>query len=396
MGSYAVLCCAAQDWLINLLTSVFYVGFKGRTGSGKGTAVESTILLTRNGEILSSASPAYLNDLFNAGNTAVGFQQADKTIQKDDTIKAILLNGYRRGASSGIMVPAGKTGGWIRSKLDIFGLKVYDFPVSIDAHLLSRSIVLDMEKDDSVDRALDGEDKAEALAPVRAWLELQAARINLEWDRARVANLRRDPVFRQRVAALKGAQGRDHVIGAALLLISDLFGWDQEEASRQLLAGRRQIEDFSQEEEVRTYFEDIWDGTAGFQVTFDGALVGLNEQRAQARQTTLTRRGLSTILQDLGLRKDSDEWSKPTSGPYRKKWLIKPGRLLAETGAFEGIGGKRPPTEVTALAPLPPLLPMKDVRTRPPSNPELGHEPPASAATKGVARQSTVEESPHP
>jgi hypothetical protein len=360
VGPYAILAAAAQDWAVDLLTSVFYVGFKGRTGSGKGTAVESTILLTRSGEILSNATPAYLNDLFNSGNTAVGFQQADKTIQKDETVKAILLNGYRRGASSGIMVPASEGRGWVRSKLDIFGLKVYDFPVTIDTHLLSRSVVLDMETDNSVDRALDGEDKAEALAPVRLWLEAQSIRIKQKWTRARVAGLRQDRRFRSRVAALRGVHGRDHVIGAALLLVSDLYGWDQEEASRQLLSRRRQVEDFSQEEEVHTYLEGLWDGTPDFLVTFDSVLEGLNEKRGRARLDGFSSRGLSSLLQDLGLRKDSGEWFKPTSGPMRKKWVVKPGRLLAEIGANGSNGGNELTSDGRRLPPLPSMPPVTE------------------------------------
>ena len=358
VGSYGILAGAAQDWIIELLTSVFFVGFKGRTGAGKGTAVESTILLTRNGEILSNATAPYLNDLFNSGNTAVGFQQADKTIQRNEDIKTILLNGYRRGASSGIMVPASQGRGWVRSKLDIFGFKVYDFPVSIDTHLLNRSLVFDMEPDDSVDRALDGEDKAEALAPVRLWLEAQSVCVKQEWTTAKVRALRRDPTFRKRVADLKGAHGRDHVIGAALLLVSDLFGWDQEAASRQLLSRRRQIEDFSQEEEVRTYLEGIWDETPIFQVTFESVLVGLNEKRTKARQNTFSARGLSTVLQDLGFRKDSDEWFKPTSGPYRKMWVIRPGRFLTDIGGNGGNGGKGSSSDGERLPSMPPMPPF--------------------------------------
>ena len=350
LGPFVILAGAAQDWIIDLLTSVFYIGFKGRTGSGKGTGVESTILLTRKGIILSSASAPYLNHVFNQGNTAVGFQQADKTIARNEDLKAILLNGYRRGATTGIMVPAPKGRGWEPSNLDIFGFKVFDFPVTIDTHLLSRSIILEMDTDNSVDRALDGEDKAEALAPVRLWMEAQAARVKDQWTQGRVASLRRDPKFRERVKGLRGTHGRDHVIGANLLLISDLFEWNLEQEIREIIGNRRQVEDFSKEERVRTYLEKVWDGSPDFTLTFDGLLEGLNEKQAKGGQDYFSSRGLSAVLQDLGFRKDTEEWERPTSGTHRKVWVIRPHRVLSPTEGIEGNEGTGPTSGRKALA----------------------------------------------
>lgn len=330
-GSVQILNVMAQDYVLDFLDSTVYLGFKGRSGAGKGTALESAILLARDGQVLSVTTPADLSAAL-AEKRAIGIPEADSLIHKDPIVAKILRDGYRRGNVYGFMVPLnGKE--WKRETRDLFGVKVFDFHVSFDAHVLGRSIVLEMEPDNSVDLAMDAEKKARRLAPVRAYLAREAERIRRDWTKEKTDGLWDDPKFRAEVRDLGGKVGRDHVVGANLLLVARLFGWDLKKELRRAMRGRRTLDDLSEESEVADAIRELagQDGAAEPTLELPTALLleHLNAQRAKLRMRTLTPQGLGSILGDLGFKRDED-LVKATSGPNRGKNVLLPCRFLRE------------------------------------------------------------------
>lgn len=211
---FPVLLFGAEAHLVDLLESVFYLGFKGPTGSGKGTGVETAILLTPEGEVLGSTTEAYLATVLDEGK-AVGIEEADKLLEKNRAIGALLRNGYRRGTYYGfkVQVEEGKRTAWKQAKRSLFGPKAFDFHSALEPHLLGRTVVVEMQAQNDVDLALDAEHKARYLAPVRLWLARLANPIfaDKEAAKARVRSLWENPAFRARVRGLGGKTGRDHV-----------------------------------------------------------------------------------------------------------------------------------------------------------------------------------------
>lgn len=332
-GPMLILVTAGQDHVIDLLDSTVLLGFKGRSGAGKGTALESTILLTRKGQVLSVTTPADLSAALAEGR-AIGIPEADSLFHKDPIVAKILRDGYRRGPEYGFMVPVnGKE--WKRETRSLFGFKAFDYHVSFDPHVLGRSVVLEMEPDDSVDLAMDAEKKARHLAPVRAFLARESERVKRVWTREKVDALWDSPEFRADVKALGGKVGRDHVCGADLLLVSRLFGWDLAKELRKAIRSRRTLDDLSDEAEVAEAIRELAKAEEGktcepsFELPTEQLLVHLNTRRDRAHLGKLTPKGLGSVLADLGFKHDAD-WLKAKAGPNRDKVVLLPHAFLKE------------------------------------------------------------------
>ncbi len=339
---WAVLIWGAQCHLVDLLTSVFYLGFAGPTGSGKGTGVESALELAPNGVNL-GAKPtvAFLARALDEGR-AIGVQQWDDIFEEDAQLAAIVLTGYRRGAKYGLMVP-GKGKAWDPKEVDIFGPKVFDYRGPLDAHLLGRTVGVAMAPDNSVDRALDAEDKAEHLAPVRLWLAGLAERAKEEWTPERAVALRKDPAFRAKVVEMGGRVGRDHVVASILLLVCRVMGWDADAVVKSIITGRRTVDVLGPEAEVAQAILDLVGGQVvahgdGSEWTMAGReelptemlLQYINDRRDALHLRGLSPRRLGGILGDLGFVRGGRAWYRARAGDNRNKWVVLPGKHMAD------------------------------------------------------------------
>lgn len=321
----AALIFAAQAYVVDLLESVFYLAFKGKSGAGKGTAVESAILLTPTGIVLGNTTPAYLSAVLTAGRT-IGIEEADTIIKRSPEIAMLLRAGYRAGIAAGLMVPVGENA-WLATKRSLFGPKTFDFHTTLETHLLGRTHVVDMEPDDSVDRAMDAEKKRKVLEPVRVWLANQAEKAMGSWTRDRVEAHWDDPAFRRRVAAMGGSTGREHVIAANMLLVADIMGWDYDAIVKELMANRKTIDEFSDEAVVAEKILSIVGTNPRPEIEIsvvDELLEGINNDRHRLRLGPMTPHKLAAVLKEIGFTKtgDSPTYYKAKSGPYRDRQVI--------------------------------------------------------------------------
>jgi len=344
LAPFAMIAGAAQQHVLDLLDSVFYVAFSGKTGSGKGTSVEATLLMTPGGGVvLSGSSPAALAAALEEG-LAIGVEELHKLLERDEFIGKLFRDGYRRGPSVALMVPGEGGKGWVRGSRSLFGFKVYDFHVSIDPHLLARTLVFPMAESSDSGLALDAEKKARHLSPIQKWLAARALEVHREWSKAQVDELWDLPEFRKAVEELKGKTGRDHVLAATLLLICRLFGWASYEARiPDLLETRKSVADLSEEAEVADAIHLIAgdDPSRDLLITTSALLEQLNKARDRTGQRRMTARKLGDCLTDLGYVKgkpsDSDaSWYKAKEAQYRDQWVISPHKvahvaLLAQT-----------------------------------------------------------------
>ena len=326
----ALLTWAGQAHIVDLLESVFYLAFHGKTGSGKGTGVETCVHLSPDGILVGTGSEAYLAARLDEGKT-VGIEEADILMKKNETIEGLLRNGYRRGAKYGKMVPKGKAG-WEAQEYDIFGPKVFDYHASMSAHILGRSVAIGMRADNSVDRALDAERKAAHVAPVRRWLEGEASEARKAgWTKERVDALWEDSLFRERVAGMGGKWGRDHVISAIMLTVCEVFGWDLGGMLRDVMVNRKTLDEYGLGAEALEILKEDFVDNPEWIYPFDRLHHAVNDRRKQLNLRGVSAVALSTALQDLGFEKDGDYYYKETQrGEYRQKMILKPWEVVKE------------------------------------------------------------------
>src|SRR5207249_7833716 len=105
-----VILGAAQDHIIDLLQTVFYLIFGGGPDTGKGTANAASMALCRNGVVLGGASGPYLRDTLGAGR-AVAISEFETLLKENPQLLAVVRNGNRRiTAKVGLKIPSGN--GW--------------------------------------------------------------------------------------------------------------------------------------------------------------------------------------------------------------------------------------------------------------------------------------------
>jgi hypothetical protein len=340
---YTVLIWGAHTHLIDRFESTFYLGFKGKTGAGKGTSVESCIALTPNGEVLGETTESYLASATDDGK-AIGVEELDLLLERNPYIESLFRSGYRRGAYGGFKAPAKEGKGWEQARRSLFGPKVYDTHAGPSGHLLGRSILIEMEPDDSVDRALDAEYKVEALSPVKAWLAAKARRALEEWPPERFRAWWDSPEFRERVRKLGGRGGRDHVIGALMLATCDMMEWSLDAEIGTILAGRATIEEFGVEMEVLDALRELAPAPKlDTEVLFADVLKTVNAERKRTGVgRSLNGKTLAGPLKELGFKKGgdgsdtSDEWFKAKAGPNRDRSVLRPYRVLASFAPIPG------------------------------------------------------------
>jgi hypothetical protein len=228
---------------------------------------------------------------------------------------------------------------WVPRERSIFGPKSFDFHTRLDPHLLGRTVVIDLSPDNGIDRALDAENKARHLSGVREWLAREAKKAKEKWTPEKVRARWDSPEFRARVACMGGEVGRDHVIAATLLFVSDVFGWNFEDAIQVIIRGRRRFEEQGEESEVAEMILALTprgsDGAVevvepDFEIRTDALLTAINDERKGMGQIAMSRHRLRDVLLDLGFRSGSENWRKSTAGENRNRWVIRPGGLISK------------------------------------------------------------------
>lgn len=321
----ALFLWAGQERMLHALSTVFYLGFRGPTGSGKGTAIEACLALTQKGIVLSDTTEAYLESVLDESRP-VGIQELGRLLRSRDRMLQLLLNGYRAGSSGGgKMVKNKDTDQWERKTINTYGPKAFDFHTSLDGHLLSRTVVIEMVPDRSVERALSGEFKADELAPVREWLDTEAEKKLSTWTAERIRHLWRSREFQRRVRALGGDSGRDHVIGSVMLTVSDAFGWGVDPQVASLIARNRKVsDDIGDEAEVAQAILTMTGGAGGAASPLSVAdiLKSINDDRYRLRLPPMTQAALAGVLIDLRFERGKTYLKHRGTGPLRDRWVI--------------------------------------------------------------------------
>lgn len=322
---YTLLLWAGQSYVLKLLTTVFYVGFHGPTGSGKTTGVESCVAISKDGQVLGSCTESYLRDELHDGKT-VGITEVDRLITRSEAIATLLRNGYRPGAEYGFKVPSGEKS-WERVRRSVFGPKVFDFNTSIDGHIQNRSILIEMQRDASVDRVLDAEDKVVHLAPVKAWLTADAEKAMQQWAPERAQALRKNQAFREKLKELRAEFPRDIGIAATMMTVAKVFGWNIVNTIFEIVKNRSVVEEYGEEMEVAEAILALTTRMGDEELQTDKVLGRLNDHRRTLGLRSMSPQQFAANLKVLGFRK-GETWYKATTKPFRNQSVIRPYPIL--------------------------------------------------------------------
>ncbi len=300
---------SAHSYLIDLFNATVYLGFRGPKGSGKTTATEISTYLARDGELLTDTTDAYLSTVLDDGRT-VGLDEADKVLRahRQGMIASLLRSGYTRGLDYGLKewVPGdgnGK-GSWGTVRRSLFGPKVFNFHSNLEAALLSRTLVIDMEPCDDSDMAVRNLFKGKFLGTVKEWLKQGSSEALRNWTREAVEKLMLSEDFLREVKAMPALTGRDYQLASILLATAKVLGWDLGDLLARVLEGRRTLDEFSDEAHVASYLLDCWDGKkAEVFVPTMHVLETVNAERDRAKQRPMHGNRLGEVLKELGFRK---------------------------------------------------------------------------------------------
>lgn len=317
---------AAQDHVIDLLNTSFYLIFSGGPDTGKGTANGCAMALCRDGIVLSSSSGPYLRDTL-GNDRAVAISEFETLLKENKELLAVIRNGNRRlTAKVGLKIPAGK--GWTNAEVNTFGFKSMDYHDRLDAHVLGRALQFEMVRSKELDIALNAEYLAKRLAPVRAWLAYRAdlAR-KAGWTPERVEAVFESKEFRDRVKRFHNAWGRHGVIAAYLLLLNDIFQFGLEEIIRELMDAREpEMSELAQE--VREAIDElVGDEPKPTDQLRENDIVARMNLMREERHVPPWKSGIKGPLRELGFNPKSQDWipaRKNWSGPHRGKAVVLP------------------------------------------------------------------------
>lgn len=323
---YCLIFGAAQDHVIDLLHTVFYLVVSGGPDTGKGTANAAAMALCRNGIVLGGASGPYLRDTLGGGR-AIAISEFETLLKENPQLLAVIRNGNRRiTAKVGLKIPVGN--GWMNVEVDTFGFKAMDFHDRLDSHVLGRSLSFEMVRSKNLDVAMDAEYLMERLGPVRAWLAYRADRAKANgWTADTVRETWDSEEFRGRVRTFRDAWGRHGIIAAYLLLLNDIFGFGLADQVRQIM-DTRELEISAAAQEVQEAIDELVGPdpkpTDEFRVN-DDVLAKVNAIR-KARGLP-PRTGITGALRELLFSTRSQDWvpaKKNRGGLNRGKAVILP------------------------------------------------------------------------
>ena len=336
---YALILGAAQDYVIDLLESVFYVLFAGGTNTGKGTATAVAMALTRNGVVLGSASPAALRDTLGDGR-ACGVSEMESLLKDNPELLGIMRNGNRRATSKvRLKIPEGKN--WVTVEVDTFGYKVLDKHERLDTHVTNRALTYEMETSKNLDIAMNAEFHVhEWCAPIRRMLAFRAERAKAAgWDARKVIETWDSAEFRARVKTFRNAYARQGIIAAYLLLLNDMFEFDLEEEMR-VAINAREVEISEVGEEVREAIEALAEGLElkpDMQMSVPDILTKVNQLRKERGLNS--RNYVTGGLRDHQFSAKKQDWvpaKKNWSGPHRGHAIVLPYEHIIAWRAEQG------------------------------------------------------------
>lgn len=292
---------ASHSHLIELFDVALYLGFEGRTGSGKSTATEISVAIAKDGVFLTDTTPAYLSNVLHEGKT-IGTDELDVFLnaKKGEIVSSVFRGGYRRGAKRGVRIQQGNK--WVNTTLELFGDKAFNFRSKLDSATMSRAMVIQLKPCDGEDIPINNTFLRERyVSIVKRWIELKARKVRASWDRFDLQELANTDDFRREVGEIKGV-GRDYELGSILLATCHMLGWDFNSIIQKAIRDRKNLEEYELEYEVADCLINDFE-PSGYIRTMD-ILEVVNQQRKRRGLYQLSSQRLATAFGELDIRRE--------------------------------------------------------------------------------------------
>lgn len=142
---YNLVIGSLQSWALPILSSVFYVGFEAKFGSGKSKALEGLTTVCKHGYMVGDITSSGTARITHSQGLSLSGDEIDvATGGKDNELYRIYRQGYRRGSPYVRL----KERSYEPEVFNIFGFKAFTFAKDVERALLQRTLVTPMRKTD--------------------------------------------------------------------------------------------------------------------------------------------------------------------------------------------------------------------------------------------------------
>jgi hypothetical protein len=243
----------AQTYILELLIKVWYLAFKGSKSSGKTTATIAWAYLGDQVYHVGVGTAAALVTIMKLGH-GVSLDEVDKALRREekDLIEALLCQGVERGQPYVKMVESRSEDGqreFVPFPVPTFGPKAFNFAGRLDDMLVSRADRIDMPRNRDAAMRRRARRFRKHLAPVKAWLELEAERALANWTPSKVEEYEDSEEFVKLSDSFQAELPRTGDIGDLMLIVGHIMGWPVEKVIQDRLdeIGLDVAEDLSEE-----------------------------------------------------------------------------------------------------------------------------------------------------
>jgi hypothetical protein len=229
---------------------IFYIGFRGPQGAGKSTATAFAAKVAKDGEKLEAVNFATLAAACDEGRTLC-VDEVDAQGDRCPELEMIMRQGIALDATYSKMVAADGRG-WRRCKIKIGGMKFFNWKDSIDAALMQRVVVIEMAPNATTRMIIHDESMGRFTTPIAIWFAAQSAAVHKRWTQEKVAVLiaDEDHHLERKVDALTSIVPRQKQKAFWLLVVCEIFGWDFDDAIKNLIDRQPEGEDYSDYKEL--------------------------------------------------------------------------------------------------------------------------------------------------
>ncbi len=289
-----------QEILPNL---AIHLAFAGPKSSGKSEATKLMAELAGGRYLVGGTLAAFIRAFNDEERPLVGIDELDSNLRRLPELEAMMRAASDPEAVYLTSVP-GKGRKWKSEDVRVGGPKVFNYRSQVEDALLSRTLVIEMPRQNDsglvLTNLLDGNPPRHA---VKDWLAREAEERREEWSRETVEARMRKPAFRERLDAFPTVLARQKQIAACLLIVSDVMGWDLEEAIREALQAKQAEEESY--EDVREALAEVYrsnvraDGDE-CQVPSTEVLASVNVRRKETNLRLLSPYAFARIRRELG------------------------------------------------------------------------------------------------
>lgn len=309
-----VLLWAAHTFMRAVLppTVCVYLAFSGPISSGKSTATRCAVFLASKGKMLDSTTPAALKRQCDQ-NITLGIDEVDAQMSHNEALATLLRSGNSWDATATLCERVNGKIEVLETKIG--GPKAFNFREDVDDALMSRCLVVRMPCIKDADTIVNSLFYDTELLPVKNWL-MATTEDHLKeggFSDELVQHIMQDELFKGRVKEIEGDLGRNVQLGAILLMVSDIMGWNLDQDIKEAVESQQSEDPFAEEKEIIADF--YRERTSGAEADYV-LEVPVREVRSYLDEQ-LTSRNKKTI--------------------YQKRW----GALRRECGWREGFNIKK-------------------------------------------------------